>query len=102
GEFDLDASFQSIFRSVERDYHINYSADYSDVKVQLAPAAVMSGSVKYMIDAERKASGPLHERDADFHVDGTLEFVSAGHAMLTLDGMFKYSVDATSGAVTKM
>jgi hypothetical protein len=102
GEFDFDATFQSLFRNVERSYHVGYSADYSNVQVRLAPGAIVGGSIKYVIDAQRKASTPRHESQANFHMDGLLEFGSDGHATLTLDGEFRYALDTTTGMVTKM
>jgi hypothetical protein len=102
GEFDFDASFQSLFRDVSREYHVGYSADYSNVQVQLSPAAVVGGSIKYTIDATRKASTPRKEKQANFHIDGLLEFAGDGHATLTLDGQVHYAVDTKTGMVTKM
>jgi hypothetical protein len=101
-QFDFDTSFQSLFRDLNRQYHLGYSADYSDVQVRLSPAAVIGGTVKYVIDAERKASGARREAQANFHMDGLLAFTANGQATLTLDGTYNYAVDTTSGQVTKM
>jgi hypothetical protein len=102
GDFDVDLEFQSLFRDVTRDYHLSYSADYQDVQLQLLPLQVTNGSIKYVIDAERKASGVRHESDANFHVEGTLQFAADGSATLTLDGMFRYAIDPGSGNMTKL
>jgi hypothetical protein len=101
-EFDFDASFHSLFRDVSREYHVGYSADYSNVQVRRSPAAVVGGSIKYVIDAQRKASTPRNEKQANFHMDGLLEFASDGHATLTLDSQFHYAIDTKTGMVTKM
>jgi hypothetical protein len=100
-DFDLDTHFESIFRLATRDYHLSYSADYSDVKVRLKPMAVVGGAVHYVIDAERKASGVRHESDAQFHMKGVLTFQPDGSAELTLDGDYHYSIDTNSGVMIK-
>jgi hypothetical protein len=103
GDSNLDfaAQFQSLFRHVSRAYQITYTADYSDVRVQRAPQQIIGGSVKYVVHADRKASGPLHDSAANFDMTGLLEFASDGSAKLTLDHDFQYAVDTSSGQVTK-
>jgi hypothetical protein len=101
GTFDFDVEFQSLFRNVTREYHVNYAADYAAVKVQLAAKKVVGGSVTYDIHAERKASGPRRDTSATFDMNGVLAFASDGSATLTLDDNFKYNVDTTSGVVVK-
>jgi hypothetical protein len=102
GSFDLDVSFTSLFRAVTRTYTLNYDAQYSDVQVKLHPATIVGGKVNYDVHAERTASGPRRSSDANFDMNAVVEFTSAGHATITMDKKFMYSVDPTTGSVAKM
>jgi hypothetical protein len=100
-DFTLDLSLQSLWRNASRDYHVAYSADYAGVKLDRAAHKVTGGSVNYVIDAERMASGPKRESDAKFHMDGALTFNADSTAMLTLDKSHSYTINTADGSVDK-
>jgi hypothetical protein len=101
GEFTLDAKLDSLFRNVSRTYHVGYSAEYADVEFDLATRHAESGSVSYVIDAERTASGARGDSDAKFHMNGVLAFNADGSATLTLDHSFSYRIDTVTGLMVK-
>jgi hypothetical protein len=100
-DFDLDVKLESLFRDVTRSYHVGYNAKYSDVTLDLAAKRIQSGSVRYSIDAERKATGPRRESEAEFSMDGELTFAADGTATLTLDRNFNYKLDTATGVMVK-
>ena len=100
-DFDLDVKLESLFRDVTRSYHVGYNAKYSDIVLDLAARRIQSGSVRYSIDAERKATGPRRESEAEFNMDGELTFAADGTATLTLDRNFKYKLDTATGVMVK-
>lgn len=99
--FDLDAKLESLFRDVTRTYHVGYSAKYTDVALDLAAHRIEGGKATYSIDAERKATGPRRESEAEFSMDGELTFNTDGSATLTLDRSYKYKIDTATGAMVK-
>lgn len=100
-EFELDAQLQSLFRTASRSYRLTYRADYDAVVLDRAQHAVESGKVTYSIDAERTASGPRRESEAQFNIDGVLEFKGDGKASLTLDKSHTYNVNVVTGELAK-
>jgi len=100
-DFELEAKVASLFRDVTRSYHVGYSAKYADVALELAARRITGGKATYSIDAERKATGPRRESEAQFSMDGELTFGTDGSAMLTLDRTFKYQIDTASGVMVK-
>jgi hypothetical protein len=100
-DFTLDLSLQSLWRNASRNYHLAYSADYAGVKLDRTAHKLIGGSVNYVIDAERMASGPKRESDATFHMDAVLTFSSDGTASLTLDKSHSYKINTVDGSVDK-
>ena len=100
-DFDLDVKLESLFRDVTRSYHVGYSAKYTNVALDLAKKKIQGGTVHYSIDAERKATGPRRESEAEFTMDGELTFAADGTATLTLDKNFKYTLDTATGVMVK-
>lgn len=100
-EFDLDTEMQSLFRNATRTYHVSYNANYDSVVMDRTEHAVTGGKVTYSINAERTASGPRRESEAQFDIDGVLEFKADGTASLTLDKSHSYKVNAVTGELTK-
>lgn len=100
-DFVLDAKVESLFRSVTRSYHLGYSAKYAGVTFDLAARRVTGGTATYSIDAERTATGPRRESEAQFSMDGVLGFAADGTATLTLDGSYKYKLDPATGVMVK-
>jgi hypothetical protein len=101
GSFDLDTEMQSLFRTATRTYKVSYSANYDSVVLDRTEHAVTGGKVMYSIDAERTASGPRRESEAQFSIDGVLEFKADGTASLTLDKSHSYNVNVTTGELAK-
>jgi hypothetical protein len=101
GSFELDAELASLFRNITRSYQLNYEAEYADVVLDRTAHKIKSGRVTYSIDAERTAKGPRRESEAQFTMDGVLEFTGDGSATLTLDRNYKYQIDLTTAALTK-
>jgi hypothetical protein len=102
GDLTFDAKFQSSFRNVERNYHLSYSADYVDVKVQVLPRLVVGGTIHYAVDAERIASSNAGDSSAKFSMDADVVFGADGGATLTLDATHRYNVNATTGVVVRV
>ena len=100
-DFELDVKVQSLFRNLTRSYHVGYSASYADVALNRVARRIEGGKITYSIDAERKASGPRRESEAEFSMDGELVFAADGSATLTLDKSFKYAIDTASGVMVK-
>jgi hypothetical protein len=100
-DFVLDAKVESLFRSVTRSYHVGYSAKYADVTFDLAARRITGGKATYSIDAERTATGPRRESEAQFSMDGVLTFAADGTATLTLDRSFSYKIDPATGVMVK-
>lgn len=100
-EFTLDTQLQSLFRDATRSYRLNYVASYDTVVLDRAARNVVSGKVTYNIDSERMAMGTRGESEAQFTMDGVLEFNADGTADLTLDGNHTYHVHMGSGGLTK-
>jgi hypothetical protein len=100
-DFVLDAKVESLFTRVTRSYHVGYSAKYADVTFDRAARRITGGSATYSIDAERTASGPRRESEAQFSMDGSLTFAADGTATLTLDRSYKYKIDPASGLMVK-
>lgn len=100
--FSLDLEIQSLFREVTRRYHVGYAAEYTNIKlVRGVIPRIETGTVNYSIDADRMVSGTRRDSEANFHMDGVLQFVGNGKATLTLDKSFKYTLDTNAGTVIK-
>jgi hypothetical protein len=99
--FSLDLELQSLFRTAQRSYHIEYDANYAAIKLDLTAQRIESGTVSYTIDAERTVSGTRRDSEAKFKMDGELTFDRDGGVTLTLDGDYKYAIDTTTGVVIK-
>lgn len=100
-EFTLDTQLDSLFRDATRAYRLNYVASYDGVVLDKAARRVVSGKVTYSIDSERMVTGTRGESEAQFNIDGVLEFKADGTASLTLDGAHTYNVHMGSGGLTK-
>lgn len=100
GNLTVDAHFDALLRDASADYHLSYEANYDDLRVQRAPAKVLSGSITYALDVQREAKNRARESSAHFEIDAELVFQD-GSAKLTLDGDHSYMVSAT-GAVAKV
>lgn len=100
-DFTLDTQMQSIFRKADLTYHLGYSAEYSDVKLDRLTHRLTAGTITYEVDAERMVSNARRESEATFRMDAVLTFNANGPATLTLDKSFKYAVDTTTGIVVK-
>jgi len=101
GSFEFDATFTSLFRNVERSYHLSYVVTYTDIAVARAPIQVTGGNIHYVIDAERMLTTERRETAAKFNMDASLVFDGSGSARLTLDESHRYTIDPASGAVSK-
>jgi hypothetical protein len=100
-DFDLEAQLVSIFNNARRSYEVSYSADYAKIKFDRSSRRIKSGTVEYVIDARRIASGRRHDWTAKFQMDGVLQFTGNGSATLTLDKSYSYTIDTESGFVAK-
>lgn len=100
-EFTLDTQLESLFRDAARAYRLNYVANYDGIVLDKATRRVVSGKVTYNIDSERMVTGSRRESEAQFNIDGVLEFKADGTASLTLDGAHTYNVHMGSGGLTK-
>ena len=100
-EFSFDTELESLFRNATRSYRLNYVANYVDVVLDKAARKVVSGKITYNIDSERVATGTRGESEAQFNIDGVLEFKADGTANLTLDSDHTYNLHLASGDLTK-
>jgi hypothetical protein len=101
GNFALDAHFSSAWRNVELDYQLDYTVSYDDLRIRRVPLQILSGSVRYAIEATRMTLSDDMRSMASFRVDGELVFGADGFATLTLDGTHEYRIHTTSGVVVK-
>jgi hypothetical protein len=97
----LDTQLESIFRDATRSYRLNYVASYDAVVLNKTARDVVSGKITYNIDSERMATGSRGESEAQFSIDGVLEFKGDGTASLTLDSDHAYNIHLASGGLTK-
>jgi hypothetical protein len=100
-ELSLDTQVESLFRDATRAYRLNYVANYDAVVLDRAARRVVSGKVMLSVDSVRMATGTRGESEAQFNMDGVLEFKADGTASLTLDGSHNYKVHMGSGGLTK-
>ena len=101
GELTVDAQLQSLFRNASRSYRLNYLASYDAIVLDRSTRKIMGGTISYDIDSDRMASGLRGKSEAQFNIDGVLEFNGDGTATLTLDGDHSYNVHLASGGLTK-
>lgn len=100
-ELSLDTQLESLFRDASRAYRLNYVATYDGLVLDKSTRRVVAGTVTYDIDSERMASGRRGDSEAQFNIDGVLEFKADGTASLTLDGTHMYKLHMGSGGLTK-
>lgn len=100
-ELSLDTQVESLFRDATRAYRFDYVASYDAVVLDRAARRVVSGKVTLSVDSERMATGTRGESEAQFNIDGVLEFKADGTASLTLDETHHYNVHMGSGGLTK-
>jgi len=100
-ELTVNTQLESLFRDATRAYRLNYVASYEGVVLDKATRRVVGGKVTYNIDSERMATGTRGESEAQFNIDGVLEFKADGTASLTLDRSHTYNVHMGSGGLTK-
>jgi hypothetical protein len=96
---DSDFIFHSTVRAVghaDRVYHLQATAAYRDLAIDVATGMVIGGTIAYGLDA-----APLigDRRDRTFTLDAALVFETSGRAELTLDGEHRYGVDTLTGVI---
>lgn len=101
GSFSFDIAVQSLFRTANASYHLDYDATYSAVRIDVATRRPVGGSIHYQISAQHDASGPNGSASGNFDIDAVVTFAADGTATLTLDGSHHYTINLANGIVTK-
>ncbi|ACY16736.1 hypothetical protein [Haliangium ochraceum] len=99
GTFDVSSRVQSLDGQRQRAFDLSYAGSY-DIRFDLDADAVSEGDVQYAINAQRRATGPDSEVDAEFDISAEVSFDGSGSASLVLDGSVFYDIDLATGAVT--
>ena len=95
--FGLNSTFTGLFEPVTRTYHLDFAAQYSDIKIDVDHKQVISGSAEYTVNAERMVSGAI---EATFAARALVTF-EPDRVIIVLDGQHTYHVDVHTGAVTR-
>lgn len=99
GNFDIESSFEAIYRPVTKELALSYQADYDDVTIDQATRQVTSGLVTYEISGSRSVTRGDNTRDGAFSLVAEVEFDGAGNASLLLDGSRSYVINLANGTV---
>lgn len=99
GSFEVDATFQAIYRDIIRSMRFSYDAEYRDVQVDTATKQAIGGSIAYSVRGERSAQNGRNERNVSFSVQAEVTFHADGTATLVIDGEHRYQIDVSSGVV---
>jgi len=95
--------FTSDVRQVERWFHIDLVRTISNVRIPKSQGAYpTSGSVTWVVQAQRLRSGSRADVEATFDGTATLTFDGTRYPTLTITGGWRYRVDLVSGAVTRL
>lgn len=100
--FSFDATIRSIFRpDAAATYAIDASASYSAVHISTQQRQVIDGSASFDLTVRHTVTGTDRDVDASFDVHAQLTVHADHTATLVLDGSHSYTVNLTSGAVTR-
>ncbi len=101
GGFDFDTHFQSVWRHIERDYHLGYTVSYDAVRVRRVPLLIVGGAIHYAVTADHITAAGSGQSAGSFRMEADIAFAVDGSAALTLDGTHHYRIDMASGLVSK-
>ena len=99
GALTLDARMQSWLETRTTDLHFGLTSSYQALRFSTSPVRLLSGTIRYTVDAERTVTG-RRASDTAFSIDATLTVSETG-ASLVLDGAHRYDVDLASGRATR-
>jgi hypothetical protein len=98
--FELAAQFTSVFRGAKASVDLTYSASYDAITYSTVAHRAVGGSIHYIVNGSREASGAYSQSDAGFTIDSDVAFHADGSATITLDGSHTYQL-LGSGIVIK-
>jgi hypothetical protein len=103
--FSLDSSFTSMFRPGETATAMfSNTAAYDAITISTADREITGGSATFEVKAHRTVTGsPMGKHDVDkaFDVTAVLTFNADHTATLVLDGTRTFTIDLTTGKVTR-
>lgn len=82
-------------------FKLTIDGTYTRVRLDPMPALPISGSIAYVISAQRTRATATPP-DRAFAAGAALTFAAGGHATIAIDGTHTYAVDMTNGTVTRM
>lgn len=107
--FSLDTSMMSVFHpGVTSTFMFDATASYQAITIATADRTITGGSASFEVKAHRTvtgtgtASGTNHDVDKSFDVKADLTFNADQTATLVLDGTQTFTIDLTTGRITKV
>jgi hypothetical protein len=101
GTFNVESSFQALFRDVERSFLLDYDGDYQGVRWRRSDKRPEAGVIRYTVHAERTRERGNREVEVELDVEVVITFDGDGTAELTIDSERNYSLDIERGTVSK-
>ncbi len=98
GHMTYDTRLDNPERGSSTIYHFAYDARYDQVRYAEGPLA---GTAHYTVIADRTRDTEHRTDTRSFELDAVITFGSRGHARIELDGVRRYDLDITSGAVVR-
>jgi hypothetical protein len=108
--FSLDTSLTSVFhQGAMSTLTFDATASYKAITITTADRQVTGGTANFEVKAHRTVTGTgsgsgsdNHDVDKSFDVTAALTFNADKTATLVLDGMHTFTIDLTTGKVTKV
>lgn len=106
--FSLDTSLTSVFhQGAMSTLMFDATASYKAITITTADRQVTGGTANFEVKAHRTVTGTgsgsdNHDVDKSFDVNAALTFNADKTATLVLDGMHTFTIDLTTGKVTKV
>jgi hypothetical protein len=104
--FTLDTTMTSIFhQGVTSTFTFDNTASYTAIQIATADRQITGGSASFEVKAHRTVTGTAmgsNDVDKSFDVHAVLTFNADHTATLVLDGMHTFTIDLTTGKVTRV